>query len=192
MKIKTIVLAGIICSLTATLHAQKSVRALFLGNSYTDVNNLPEIVKQLALSAGDTLIYSKNAPGGYTLQGHSTNPTSLNLIQAGNWDYVVLQEQSQLPAFPDAQVISQVYPYAHALDSMIKVYNPCATTLFYMTWGRKFGDASNCANFSPICTYEGMDSLLYLRYTIMAQDNGAGIAPVGRLWHSIKRQSSCH
>src|SRR5690606_7912386 len=186
MKIKTIVLAGIICSLTATLHAQKSVRALFLGNSYTDVNNLPEIVKQLALSAGDTLIYSKNAPGGYTLQGHSTNPTSLNLIQAGNWDYVVLQEQSQLPAFPDAQVISQVYPYAHALDSMIKVYNPCATTLFYMTWGRKFGDASNCANFPPICTYEGMDSLLYLRYTIMAQDNGAGIAPVGRLWHSIR------
>lgn len=186
MKFKAIVLAGIVCSLTATLHAQKSVRALFLGNSYTDVNNLPEIVKQLALSAGDTLIYSKNAPGGYTLQGHSTNPTSLNLIQAGNWDYVVLQEQSQLPAFPDAQVISQVYPYAHALDSMIKVYNPCATTLFYMTWGRKFGDASNCANFPPICTYEGMDSLLYLRYTIMAQDNGAGIAPVGRLWHSIR------
>lgn len=176
----------LLLSFTATHLQAKKVRALFLGNSYTDYNNLPELVKQLALSAGDTLEYSKNTPGGYTLQGHSTNSTSLNLIQAGNWDYIVLQEQSQLPSFPDGQVASQVYPYAKKLDSLIKVHNPCAQTLFYMTWGRKNGDASNCANMPVLCTYQGMDSLLQLRYTIMAQDNDASIAPVARVWRSIR------
>lgn len=170
----------------AQLHAKK-VRALFLGNSYTEYNNLPELVKQLALSAGDTLEYSKNTPGGYTLEGHSTNTTSLGLIQAGNWDYVILQEQSQRPAFSDGQVANEVYPYARKLDSLIKVNNLCATTLFYMTWGRKNGDAGNCPFLPAICTYEGMDSMLQLRYTIMAEDNEASIAPVAKVWRSIRQ-----
>lgn len=173
---------------TTQVHAKK-VRALFLGNSYTDYNNLPELVKQLALSAEDTLEYSKNTPGGQTLQGHSTNATSLNLIQAGNWDYVILQEQSQRPAFSDGQVANEVYPYARKLDSLIKLNNPCATTLFYMTWGRKNGDADNCAFFPAICTYEGMDSMLQLRYTIMAEQNEASIAPVAKVWRSIRQNN---
>ncbi|HNG84750.1 MAG TPA: PKD domain-containing protein [Bacteroidia bacterium] len=164
----------------------KTVRALFIGNSYTDVNNMPEIVKQIALSTGDTLIYSKNAPGGYTFQMHTTNATTISLIQAGNWDYVILQEQSQLPSFPDNDVATQVYPYAAALDSMIKASSPCATTLFYMTWGRQNGDAANCQFFPPLCTYLGMDSLLQLRYTIMAQDNHAAISPVAKVWRKIR------
>ncbi|QQR95580.1 MAG: T9SS type A sorting domain-containing protein [Bacteroidota bacterium] len=164
----------------------KTVRALFIGNSYTDVNNLPEIVKQIALSTGDTLIYSKNAPGGYTFLMHTTNATTISLIQAGNWDYVILQEQSQLPSFPDNDVATQVYPYAAALDSMIKASSPCATTLFYMTWGRQNGDAANCPFFPPLCTYLGMDSLLQLRYTIMAQDNHAAISPVAKVWRKIR------
>lgn len=171
---------------TTQVHAKK-VRALFLGNSYTEYNNLPELIKQLALSAGDTLEYSKNTPGGQTLQGHSTNATSLNLIQAGNWDYVILQEQSQRPAFSDGQVANEVYPYARKLDSLIKLNNPCATTLFYMTWGRKNGDAGNCPFLPAICTYEGMDSMLQLRYTIMAEDNEASIAPVAKVWRSIRQ-----
>jgi len=175
-----------LCFFTSQANARK-VRALFLGNSYTDYNNLPELVKQLALSAGDTLEYSKNTPGGQTFQGHTTNATSLNLIQAGNWDYVILQEQSQLPSFPDAQVANQVYPYARKLDSLVKAHNPCAQTMFYMTWGRKNGDAGNCANMPVLCTYEGMDSMLQLRYTIMADNNDASIAPVAKVWRKLRQ-----
>lgn len=167
--------------------AQK-LRALFLGNSYTEAHNLPNMIRQIALSAGDTLEFEKNTPGGYTLKGHSTNPTSLNLIRKGNWDYVVLQEQSQLPSFPDSQVAVLVYPYARLLDSLIKAHNPCATTLFFMTWGRKNGDAENCPIFPPVCTYEGMDSLLDLRYRIMTQDNAAALSPVGRVWRFLRTQ----
>lgn len=164
-------------------------RVLFIGNSYTYVNNLPDLVAAVAASQNDTVIYDSNTPGGYTLHQHTTNTATLSKIMAGNWDYVVLQEQSQNPSFPDVQVANDVYPYARQLDSLIKVYNPCAETIFYMTWGRKNGDAANCPYFPPLCTYEGMDSLLRLRYTIMADSNDALLSPVGAVWHYLRHNS---
>jgi PKD repeat protein len=161
-------------------------RALFLGNSYTGVNNLPQMVANIATSMGDTFIYDSNTPGGYTFQGHSTNTTSLSKIEQGNWDYVVLQEQSQYPSFPNSQVEMSVFPYAALLDSLIHLHNPCAETVFYMTWGRKNGDAQNCGFWPPVCTYAGMDSLLNLRYRMMAEDNDAILSPVGAVWKYIR------
>jgi hypothetical protein len=162
-------------------------RVLFLGNSYTDVNNLPQLLSDVATSMGDILIFDSNNPGGYTLQGHSTNAASLGKIMLGNWDNVVLQEQSQLPSFPISQVEAEVFPFAHILDSIIKAYNPCSETVFYMTWGRMNGDASNCASWPPVCTYEGMDSLLNLRYRMMADSNHAILSPVGAVWHYVRQ-----
>jgi hypothetical protein len=165
---------------------QLSKKVLFLGNSYTAYNNLPQLVADVALSAGDTMVFGSNAPGGYTLQGHSTDATSLSLIAAGDWDHVVLQEQSQRPSFPISQVQSSVFPYARALDSIAHALNPCVQTVFYMTWGRKNGDASNCAVWPPVCTYSGMDSLLRLRYMQMATDNDALVSPAGAVWRHIR------
>ncbi|MDD4210063.1 MAG: PKD domain-containing protein [Bacteroidales bacterium] len=162
-------------------------KALFLGNSYTAVNDLPLMTSQVANSAGDTLIYDSNAPGGYTFMGHSTNAASLTKIAIGNWDFVVLQEQSQYPSFPPSQVETEVFPYARALDSIINSQNACAETVFYMTWGRKNGDAQNCPYWPPVCTYEGMDSLLNLRYRMMAEDNEAILSPVGAVWNYIRK-----
>lgn len=170
----------------ATAALAQTKKVLFLGNSYTQFNNLPELSRQFALGAGDTMNYQANTPGGYTFQDHVGNATSLNLIQSGDWNFVVLQEQSQLPAFPDGQFYAQSFPYAMALDSLIKADNPCAHTLFYRTWGRKHGDADNCDFFPPLCTYEGMDSMLDLRYTTMAEAAEAQISPVGDLWKYLR------
>ena len=131
--------------LSTNASAQAKKKVLFLGNSYTAYNNLPQLVADVALSAGDTVVFSSNTPGGYTFQGHSTNATSLSLLAAGDWDHVVLQEQSQLPSFPQGQVQTSCFPFARALDSIAQSLNPCVKTIFYMTWGRKNGDASNCA-----------------------------------------------
>lgn len=185
--IKTITSVSLII-LSFSVFGQASKRALFLGNSYTYVNNLPQIIADIATSVGDTLFFDSNTPGGYTLKGHSTNATSLNKIQLGNWDFVVLQEQSQNPSFPLIQVQTDVFPYEHILDSMINVYNPCGETMFYMTWGKKNGDASNCAFWPPVCTYEGMDSLLHLRYLMMADSNNAVVSPVGAVWKYIRQK----
>ena len=161
-------------------------RVLFIGNSYTAVNNLPQMIASISEAEGDTLVFSANLPGGTTFNNHFNNSVTTSLIQQGNWDYVVLQGQSQEPSFPDGQFYSETYPYAQQLCEMIHHYNPLAKIVFYMTWGRKYGDQSNCPFFPPLCTYEGMDSLLYLRYMTMASDFGAEVSPVGALWHYLR------
>lgn len=187
---KSISLVFLISLIVSIGFSQQTKNVAFLGNSYTDVNNLPLIISKLAQSVGDQLIYNSNTPGGYTLQQHSTNSSSIALIQQGTWDYVVLQEQSQLPSFPISQVNTDVFPYATILCNMIKQYNSCAKPLFFMTWGRKYGDSQNCSVWPPVCTYEGMDSLLNLRYRMMANTNQAYVSPVGAVWHYIRSQDS--
>lgn len=164
-------------------------RVLFIGNSYTAVNNLPQLTADCALSigfAGMPMEVASSTPGGTTFQVHTTNATSQSLINQGNWDYVVLQEQSQLPSFPDSQVATECFPFAAQLNNQILSVDSCTETVFYMTWGRQNGDASNCAFWPPVCTYEGMDSLLNLRYRQMAIDNSAILSPVGALWNYIR------
>lgn len=163
----------------------QQIRVLFVGNSYTAVNNLPSLFQSVATSTGDEVQVNSNTPGGCTFEQHCTNQ-SATMIQQGGWDFVVLQEQSQLPAFPLSQVQSSCFPYAAQLNDMIELYNPCAETVFYMTWGRKYGDQENAASFPPIGTYEGMDSLLYERYMYMTQQNNAIVSPVGRVWRYLR------
>ena len=171
--------------LTLILFASaQTSKVLFLGNSYTYVNDLPELISMMMSSSGEEMDYQMSAPGGCTFQQHCT--VSSSYIHQSGWDYVVLQEQSQLPSFPEAQFMQESYPYAESLCSMIRDYNPDAKIVFYMTWGRKNGDQQNCPYYPPLCTYEGMDSLLNLRYMMMAEDNHAWVSPVGAVWHYIR------
>jgi len=171
---------------TTLLANAQNKEILFIGNSYTGVNNLPSLIKNVALSLGDTLITDQNIPGGSQLIQHSTNATSLAKINSRNWDFVVLQEQSQKPSFSPTQVANDVYPYAYQLNNSIKSNHLCTETVFYMTWGRKNGDASNCANYPPICTYEGMQQRLRGSYMEMADSNNATVAPVGVAWKTVR------
>ena len=166
-----------------------SRKILFLGNSYIGVNDLPNTLKELALSLGDTLIVESNTPGGMTLSGHCSDANTLAKIQLGGWDYVVVQAQSQEPSFSPTQVATNTYPFAKTLDSLIHISNPCAETIFYMTWGRKNGDAGNCAAYPPVCTYEGMQQRLRESYLEMSQINNATCAPVGVAWKAMRDNS---
>jgi PKD repeat protein len=161
--------------------------ALFLGNSYTGVNNLPQLIKSVAVSFGDTLITEANTPGGYTLEGHSTNATSLSKIAVGDWDYVILQDQSQRPSFSPGQVAWQVYPFAESLVNDIKTANACTEPIFYMTWGRKNSDPGPCANgLTSSCTYNGMQQRLRESYMEMKDSNNAVVSPVGVAWKTMR------
>ena len=170
--------------------AANTTRVLFIGNSYTYVNNLPLLLYNLALANGDTIIYDSSAPGGYTFQQHTSNATTLQKINAQPWDYVVLQEQSQIPSFPPSQVSTDCLPYAQQLVSLIRQNDSCSTPLFYMTWGRKYGDASNCANYTPLCTYEGMSQRLRESYLQMCDDNLAMASPVGVAFYNSRLADS--
>ncbi len=159
---------------------------LFVGNSYTAVNDLPNWVRLVGASQGDTFDVTSFAPGGRTFQGHSQDPQLLMLIQQKNYDAVILQEQSQIPSFPIDQVETDCYPFAKSLVDSIRANNPFAKIVFYMTWGRKDGDAQNCPNWPPVCTFKGMNQLLHDRYIQMAKDNYTWVAPVGSIWRDIR------
>ena len=166
---------------------QEGVNVLFVGNSYTEVNNLPLMVQQVAQSMGETLVFQSNTPGGCTFRQHCSN-SSMELIRQGGWDFVVLQEQSQYPSFPQGQVEAEVFPFAQRLVDSVYRHSPCAEPVFYMTWGRKYGDAGNAPFFPVLGTYEGMDSMLCLRYTYMAQAFDASLCPVGRVWRRLRER----
>ncbi len=173
----------------ASFAQNKKLKVLFLGNSYTYVNNLPQLIKDIALANGDTLVFDSNSPGGHTFNNHFNNATSLSKINAQVWDCVILQAQSQEPSFSPGQVAAQTLPYAIKLDSVIKHNNACTETVFYETWGRKNGDASNCGAYPPICTYIGMQNRLRASYKLFADTTHAVMAPAGEAWRKSIAQN---
>lgn len=183
-----IVLQALISSFCG--NAQTTKRVLFIGNSYIYTNDLPAILEEIALNMGDTLLYEQSTPGGYSFAQHLENVTTISKIEAGGWDYVILQEQSQIPSFPIEQVEEDCFPFAANLCDLIELNNPCAEIMFFMTWGRENGDSQNCANWPPVCTYEGMDDLLHERYMMMADQNDALVGAVGAVWRYIRDNNS--
>ena len=180
---KIFILFLLFISFAITSKAQfKKINALFLGNSYTYVNNLPQLIKDIALANGDTLVFDSNCPGGHTFNNHFNNATSISKINSQPWDCVILQAQSQEPSFSPGQVAAQTLPYAIKLDSIIKHNNLCSETVFFETWGRKNGDASNCAAYPPICTYIGMQNRLRASYKLFADTTHSIMSPVGEAW----------
>lgn len=182
---------GSVFLLAVTFSDSQSFEVLFIGNSYTYTNNLPEMLRELALSNGDTLIYDSYTPGGYTFELHSSDPNTIAKIKERKWDFVILQEQSQRPSFPPSQVAVEVYPYAILLDSMINANHKCTETVFFMTWGRKYGDQLNCPFYPPVCTFAGMQQRLRESYLEMGNILSATVAPAGIAWkYSMEADSN--
>lgn len=178
-----IIITSILISIGFDAHAQLKRKVLFLGNSYTDVNNLPQLIHDVAISAGDTLIYDKNAPGGYRLENHFNDLTSKAKIMAGGWDYVVLQGQSQEPVtYTNGFLTAGIELY-----TLIKQYNNCAVIMPYITWGRKNGDAGNCPFFPEVCTYQGMDSALKSKYLYLSKFINGEASPVSVVWNYLRK-----
>lgn len=174
----------ILLFLTVKASGQNQTRkVLFLGNSYTYVNDLPYIISELAASVGDVLVYDSHLIGGYTLEDHFASTVSLNKIRSQNWDYIILQEQSQRPAFI---IPSGFMNGFNNLTTFIKANKPCAQVMSFMTWGYKNGDTQNCSANPAVCTYDGMQSQLTNRYVSMSDLFESEITPVGVVWKHIR------
>lgn len=178
--VRPILLSLILCAGLAAVRAgvrptrasgERPLRVLFVGNSYTYVNDLPWLVGQLASSAGGArrLETGMVAEGGATLRSHWEGGRALEAIRAGRWDYVVLQEQSSLPLNqPDV-----MRKYARLFDAEIR--RAGARTVFYLTWSRQSRPETQAA--------------LTEAYAGVARELGAELAPVGTAWHSALREN---
>ncbi|MBL0315802.1 MAG: hypothetical protein IPP69_08490 [Flavobacteriales bacterium] len=184
----------LLCFCSIQLSAQDdTLRVLFLGNSYTAVNDLPDLVAQVAAGKGKTLIHSANTPGGYSYEQHAQNATTLDLIHQGNWDYVVMQEQSQIPVIP--YFFEYVFlPGGQALADSIRAYNPCAQLVLYLTWGRQYG-GMQCDQSGTYCSEDFVDfghmqDSLTASYLSLSQIIQAKVAPCGEAWRDVMAQTN--
>ena len=67
-------------------------RVLFIGNSLTEYNDLPGMVRVLAESAGTPLRTGMVVHGGYSLEDHWNDGRAREAVASRRWDVVVLQQ----------------------------------------------------------------------------------------------------
>ena len=84
---KTAVLIALFAFLCLPSWAQQSVKVFFVGNSYTQVNDLPRLVADIAQNMGDEMVYASNTPGGCTFELHCSN-ASMDKICQGGWKFL--------------------------------------------------------------------------------------------------------
>ncbi|MDR9488356.1 DUF4886 domain-containing protein [Salibacter sp.] len=172
-----------------------TLKVLFLGNSYTAYNNLPQLVSSLADADDKQLIYDSYTPGGTLLWNFANNEntaqqldtTAMHKIKSENWDFVILQEQSQVPTI-DHYRYNFMYPSVMKLKDSISHYTPCAKIMMFMTWGRQNG-GQQCSpdNYcSPdFVDFSHMQDSLESAYLGAAEAINACVAPVGIAWKNI-------
>jgi len=111
------------------------VRFLFIGNSYTYSNDgLEKMFSSVSQSTEENMRIEVQAitGGGLTLQNHFENEATQATILNGDWDVVILQEQSQMPLENPSFFLTS----ATKLDSLIDLSG--AQTCFFMTWAREY------------------------------------------------------
>jgi len=107
------------------------MRILFIGNSFTARNNLPGLLAGLAAERGITIEHRLISAGGASLRQHLNAGKALSEIATGNYDTVVLQEQSTLPAKNPTRMHENIRDFHTAISAA------GAETALYMTWSRK-------------------------------------------------------
>jgi hypothetical protein len=176
---RVLVLAALSIALVSpTSHgAQKQpLRILFVGNSYT--NQSWAAIKDVL--AGHHI--EKHVRGGAKLTDWAKDAKLGGKIKTGKWDYVVLQDQSQVPSLP-GRFISGFHESSATLDGRIRAAG--AKTAFFMTWGRRDGDKQN-KNINP--TFEKMQANLSRSYRDAATKLKAKLVPVGEVFAAIRKK----
>jgi hypothetical protein len=160
--------------------AEPCTRVLFVGNSYTYVNDLPNTFGELAVAGGHNVETGMVANGGETLAQHAASSDTLDKISSASWRFVVLQEQSETPA-TSAGRSSMMYPAARTLAAKIRAAG--AEPIFFMTWAHADGLPAAGLN-----DYESMQLAIDDGYNGIANELGAPVAPVGFTWFAVRRE----
>lgn len=159
--------------------SEPDIQVLFIGNSYSQRNDLPGLVAEIGRANGTEIGFKIVAQGGWRLSQHVQDSNVHGLIRSGDFDIVVIQEQSQLPAIED-RLWNETLPSTQTLVRMVEASG--SEALLFQTWGHQNGSVNS--NHS---TYEGMQAALVWGYDILAADTGAAIAPVGVTWSRAMR-----
>jgi hypothetical protein len=143
-------------------------KILFIGNSFTARNDLPGLIAQLAAAHGKTFEHRLISAGGASLRRHWNTGEAQKAIESGQFDHVVLQEQSTLPV----KNAKRMHESVRLFDQVIKAAG--ARKVLYTTWARL-----NAPESQQVIT----DA-----YTSIGRELGAMVVPVGVAWQSFLSQ----
>jgi L-ascorbate metabolism protein UlaG (beta-lactamase superfamily)/dienelactone hydrolase len=156
-----------------------SMNVLFIGNSHTFTNNLPEMFADLAQSGNHPVHADASAIGGYTLEQHTTDSRTLTKIAGARWSYVILQESTaRSPA--ETAWSERLIPAARTLDKKIKDAN--ARTVLFMTWASPSTYAKG-----GLESFAAEQALAATQFLALARELDAPVAPVGLAWENALR-----
>lgn len=198
----SIVLLGVMNATIAQAESGAPLKVLFIGNSYTSVNNLPGVLAGLADAAGGRKIETdRHLFGGCTFERHVKEKKAIEKIKSKKWDVVVLQEQSLMPVIAPQQTLK----YARILAAEIKQQG--AKPVFYLTWARQhipemqtgadpdespayakaMYNVSGASKYAELDAWvqgsqAGLRSGLNGTYFTAAKETNATVAPVGIVW----------
>jgi len=154
--------------------ARPTKTVLFIGNSLTSVNDLPNTFAQLSASGGHSVQVDSHTPGGWSLAQQDASEGAYAKLLGCNWDFVVLQEQSILPAL-DNHRLQDMYPAVRTLNAVIREKG--STPLLYLTFGRRDGYPEGA-----IKDFASVQERLNQGYMDIAQELSIGVVPVGPAW----------
>lgn len=152
-------------------------RVLFIGDSYTYVNDLPTTFADLAWSAGHRVDAVTLASGGESLAGHVADSTTETTIDLQPWSTVVLQDQSEDPAAASSRA-GEMDPAVAELAQLIR--NAGAQPLLFLTWGHQAGWPQ-----AGLFSYSTMQAAVDQGYLAIASQLAIPVAPVGDAWQAV-------
>jgi hypothetical protein len=151
-----------------------NLAVLFVGNSYSF--GVPKAFAKLAKDHGKSVRVGHATYGGWTLKRHAANEPTLRKIREGRWDVVVLQEQSEIPAWSSRKRDTAMFPPLRTL--VTEVRKTGAVPVLYQTWGRRDGAKGHLGD-----DFHAMSARLRSGYQAAAQNaGGLLVIPVGDAW----------
>lgn len=175
---------AILLTVTAEAATAPSVSVLFVGNSLTQVNDLPNVFKRFAAQSSLHVDVQASAitPGGAFLYDHWKRGEALGLLREKRPNFLVLQGQSTEP-------LSARESFSHtAALFKAEADRVGATTILLATWARPAGDPyykEPTSGGSPSAMQNGLNSA----YASVAESIGAALAPVGAAFERAQQDS---
>ena len=120
---------------TGSVSAQaEPVKVLFIGNSYTHMNNMPKMFEKISKDAGMNVIVEKCAQSGASFKVHSEREEVYEAIKSRDWDYVILQGYSRELTFDPEHIDTATVPYLNKITTSIYDNYACTNVLFYISF----------------------------------------------------------
>ena len=119
-------------TITASVAADTThIKVLFIGNSLTYTNNLPELVREIAKQDSSFIQFTSLSFPNYSLEDHWNEGNVQREIAEGGYHFVVAQQGPS--AMPESQVL--LIQYARQLSEWCKKYN--TRLCFFTVWPSK-------------------------------------------------------